>query len=133
VSPSIDRTYFPSPDVPLVITNLSMPSEWSAASHPAVSATVTNISDRPAIGQLILQVGHVGDLTPWKDPTYSFPTVTFTAPADSSVTIPVSGDPSMRSGKFEVGVYVHDRSHGGQFLPGDQVFAKPNITFDGAE
>jgi hypothetical protein len=94
--------------------------------------TVTNISHRQATGQLILQVGHVGDPTPWRDPSYTFPSVTFAVPARTTQTIHDSGDPVMNSGQYELGVYVHYESGDGKLQPGDQVFAKSRVTFDGA-
>ena len=132
VSTSIERTYYPPATVPLVITNLSLPPRWSAGSNPTVSVTVSNISDQRATGQLILQVGRVGDPTPWKDPAYSFPLVTFSVPERSTRTLHVLGNPSLKSGQYELGVYVHYDSGEEGFEPGDQVFARSRVTVDGA-
>ena len=132
LSPSVDRTFYPSANIPLIITSLSLPSRWRVGSFASVSVTVTNISHRQATGQLILQVGHVGDPTPWRDPSYTFPSVTFAVPARTTQTIHDSGDPVMNSGQYELGVYVHYESGDGKLQPGDQVFARSRVTFDGA-
>jgi hypothetical protein len=132
LSRSLDRTFYPPATVPLVITNLALPSQWGVGSFPTVSVTVTNVSDQPATGQVILQVGNVGNPTPWKDPSYTFPLVTFAVPARTTRTVQDSGDPVLKSGRYELGVYVHCESRNGNFLPGDQVFARSRVTFIGA-
>jgi hypothetical protein len=78
-----------------------------------------------------IKLAIVTNTTPWKDPAYTFPLTTFTVPADSTITIPDLGSPSMAPGSYDLGIYVHYSTTNGQFAPGDQVIAKTSFTFFG--
>ncbi len=129
-SSALNRIYFPPVTDPLIVTGVSFPPTWQSPTNPIVSVKVSNTANIPESGQLILQVGKVGDPSPWKDPSYTFPLTTFTVPANSTVLIPDIGNPAMAPGDYELGIYVHDSIKNGQFAPGDQVLAKQNIVFN---
>jgi hypothetical protein len=128
MSPSIKRTYYPPVTDPLIISSASISPTWQGGSSTSTQIEITNTSRVASTGQLILQVGSVGDPEPWKDPSYTFPAVTFTVPGDSTLTVPDPGNPSLLPGRYEVGIYVHDLASNGQYQPGDQVLARMNVT-----
>jgi hypothetical protein len=129
---SIIRSFHPPVSVPIVIISTSFPKRLQPSSNVTALVTVANTEDTPSTGQLILQVGRVGDPEPWEDPAYTFPIVTFTMPPNSEETLQDSGQPSMTHGTYELGIYVHDMTPSGEFESGDQVFARSRMDFNGS-
>jgi hypothetical protein len=132
-SPSIIRGLHSPVSLPLVITSTSFPSMISATSSSTVSVTVTNTASTPSTGQLILQVGRIGDPEPWKDPVFTFPIITFTVPANTAETVQDTGLPPFPDGTYELGIYVHDKTATGQYQSGDQVFARSHFKVYGTQ
>jgi hypothetical protein len=132
VDPSIRRTSFPPVSDPLVLESVVVAPVWHAGVDPAIRATIVNTSDRAQTGQLLLQLGPVGDPTPWRDAAYSFPAAIFTIPARGVLTVAAPGTPSAPPGTYELGIYIHDQAADGSFQPGDQAFATTTITFIGS-
>ena len=127
LDPSIRRTVFPSVSDALVLESVVVAPVWHEGVDPAVTATITNTSDQVQTGQLLLQLGTVGDPTPWRDAAYSFPAATFTIAPEATLTVAAPGSPTASPGNYELGVYIHERASDGTFQPGDQAFAATTI------